>query len=343
MLPSSDPLIEHCFQDRDVIELVRKQWRASGVVWLSDEYGNTLPLLEVPRRVGRYLVSPYESGVALSDKLPAEVRPNRLLRPLVERLLSEVGKEPNLLVQIRVPVDLLETHGYGLLEPFLLARFTVALELWERSVDLGLMAEEILKRADERVRRKLRRGLGEAPEVRFYHREALPEELLAEFFETAVHTREVSGSRMKHEYALYAEDRAALVRQGKAVLGVCRHKGYRGYLLALASSALGYYWDGAWAGEKSDFATHFLHYRMMLNLKALGVRRYSLGYVFPALVAPPGKGAGIAFFKDGFGDELRPVYTVTLARESRGVRLARRLVRGPVGAMLRRMPGLGGR
>lgn len=343
MSPSSDPLAEYCFQDRDVLELVRKQWGASGLLWLGDEYGNALPLLDMPRRVGRHLTSPYEAGVALADKLPAEIRPNRLLRPLVERLLAEAGTEPNLLVQIRVPAEWLEAYGHGILEPFLLARFSVALELWERTVDLRLSAEEILRRTDERVRRKLRRGLAETPEVRFYHREAVAEELLAEFFEAAVHTREASGSRMKHAYALYSEDRASLIRQGKAVLGVCRHRGYRGYLLALASRALGYYWDGAWSGEKSDFATHFLHYRMMLFLKELDVRSYSLGYVFPDLAAAPGKASRIAFFKDGFGDELRPVYTLTLARESRGVRWARRLMRGPLGGALRHRGGPGGR
>ena len=334
---------EYCFHDPDVIELARKQWRASSVVWFSDEYGNRLPLLEMPKRVGRWLVSPYEAGVALSGKLPAGVRSSRLLRSLVDRLLSEVARETNLLVEVRVPLDFIEAHGHGILEPFLHTHFTVALKLWERSVDLRLGTQEILQRAHERVRHNVRSGLREAPEIRFYHREIPSEALLRDFFEAAANARRASGSALKHSYALYAEDRAALIRDGKAVLGVCEHKGCRGYLLALASRALGYYWDGAWAGEKSNFATPFLQYRMMLFLKELGVRRYSLGHVFPDLLAGPEKASSIAFFKDGFGDELRPVYTVTLARETRGVQLAGRLIRGPLGGVLQRLPGLGGR
>lgn len=336
-------LAEYCFHDPDVIDLVRKQWRASALVSLSDEYGSTLPLLEMPRHLGRYLVSPYEAGVVLAAKPPAEVRPSRLLRPLVDRLLAEVEGQPNVLIEIRVPLDLLEVHGHAILEPFLLARFTVALGLWERSVDLSLDPLEILHRSHDRVRRKLRRGLAEAPAIRFYHREALPDPLLQEFFQAAVHTRDASGSLLKHDFALYSQDRAALVLEGKAVLGVCEHKGYHGYLLALASRGLGNYWDGAWSGEQNAFANYYLQYRMMLFLKELGVRRYSLGYVFPDLLAASRKASNIAFFKDGFGDELRPVYTVTLSRESRGVRLARGLMRGPVGGVLRRLPGLGGR
>lgn len=336
-------LEEYCFHDPDVIDLVRKQWRASALVLVSDEYGSTLPLLEMPRRLGRHLVSPYEAGVVLSAKPPAEVRPSRLLLPLVDRLLAEVKGQPNVRVEIRVPLDLLEIHGHAILEPFLLARFTVALDLWERSVDLGLHPKEILHRSHERVRRKLRRGLAEAPPIRFYHREALPEPLLRGFFDAAVHTREASGTSLRHDYALYTTDRAALVREGKAVLGVFEHEGFHGYLLALASRNLGYYWDGAWSGEQSGFANYYLQYRMMLFLKELGVRRYSLGYVFPDLLSGSRKASNIAFFKDGFGDELRPVYTVTLSHESRGVRLARGLMRGPAGGVLRRLSGLGGR
>jgi hypothetical protein len=336
-------LTEYCFHDPDVIDLVRKQWRASALLSLSDDYGSRLPLLEMPRQLGRHLVSPYEAGVVLAAKPPAEIRTSRLLGPLVDRLLAEVEGQPNLLVEIQIPLDLLEVHGHAILEPFLLARFTVALEFWERSVDLSLDPLEILHHAHNRVRQALRRGLAEAPAIRFFHGEALPEPLLREFFQAAVHTRQASGTSLRHDYALYAEDRAALVLEGKAVLGVCEHKGYRGYLLALASRALGYWWDGAWSGERSAFANFYLQYRMMLFLKELGVRRYSLGYVFPDLLAASGKASNIAFFKDGFGDELRPVYTVTLSRESRGVRLARGLIRGPVGGFLRRLPGLGGR
>lgn len=336
-------LAEYCFHDPDVIDLVRKQWRATALVSLSDEYGSTLPLLEMPRHLGRHLVSPYEAGVILSDKPPAEIRPSRLLHQLVDRLLAQVEKQPNVLVEIRVPLDLLEVHGHGILEPFLLARFTVALGLWERSVDLGLHPKEILHRSHERVRRKLRRGLAEGPPVHFYHRESVPEPILRGFYDAAVHTREAGGTSLRHGYALYTTDRAVLVREGKAVLGVCEHEGYHGYLLALASRDLGYYWDGAWSGEQSAFANYYLQYRMMLFLKELGVRRYSLGYVFPDLLAGSRKASNIAFFKDGFGDELRPVYTVTLSRESRGVRLARGLMRGPAAGVLRRLSGLGGR
>ncbi len=336
-------MIEHCFQDPDVIELVRKQWRAAGVLQLSDEYGNALPLLEMPRRIGRHLVSPYEGGVVLSGRRPPGSRTNRLLTPLVERLVAAVQDEPNLLVEVRIPLDFLQLHGHAILEPFLLARFAVTLDRWERVVDLDLSDEEILRKTAKRARYEIHRGLREKPGVRFYHREPIPESLLEEFWTAAAHTRDASGSRMKHAPTLYTESRGALVREGKAALAMCEHGGHRTYLLALVSRALGYYWDGAWSGEKSAFANYYLQYRTMLFLKELGVRRYSLGYVFPDLLASGGKGAGIAFFKDGFGDELRPVYTVTLARESRGVRLARRLARGPVGAMLRRMPGLGGR
>lgn len=336
-------LEDYCFHDPDVLELVRKQWRASAVLRLGDEHGNVLPLLEMPSRVGRHLAGPYEAGVVMADKLPADVRPNRFLRPLVESLLREVAKDPNVLVEIRIPWPLLEAHGHSILEPFLLARFTVNLALWERSVDLRLDAVDILHRAHDRVRRKVRRGFAEAPGIRFYHGEAPPEPILRGFFEAAVHTREASGAALKHDYALYACDRAALIRAGKAVLGVCEHKGYRGYLLALASRTLGYYWDGCWAGEKNDFAMHFLHYRMMLFLQELDVSRYSLGYVFPDLLAASKKASSIAFFKDGFGDDLRPVYKLILARETSRVRLARWLAQGPAGGAIRSLRRLAAR
>lgn len=336
MSPSSDLTVEHCFQDPDVIELVRRQWRASRVVPLADEYGNALPLLEMPRRIGRHLISPYEAGVALSGRRPRGCRTNRLLTPLVGRLLAEVQDEANVLVQIRVPQDLLEIHGHAILEPFLLAHFTVTLDVWERVVDLRLPDEEILQRTAKRARYEIRRGLREKPDIRLYHGVALPESVLEGLWTAAIHTREAGGSRLKHDRALYTESRSALIREGKAVLAVCEEGASRTYLLALVSRALGYYWDGGWSGEQSAFANYYLQYRTMLLLKELGVRRYSLGYVFPGLGAPPGKMFNIAFFKGGFGDELRAVYTVSLVRESRGVRSARRLLRGPV-AVLRRV------
>jgi hypothetical protein len=340
--PRSDAVVEYCFQDRDVIELARRQWGASGLVLISDEYGNTIPLLEMPRRVGRFLVSPYEAGIALSDKLPAELRSNRLLAPLVDRVLSEVGGERDLSVKIMIPFEFLESHGHGVLEPFLLARFMPVLEFWDRSVDLRLSQGEIVRRVAERVRRRLRQGLTEAPELRLYYQEAVPGAVLKEFFNAATRTREAGGTRIRHHSELYTVDRANLIRDGKAALAVCRHDAHTSYLLALVSSRLGYYWDGAWAAEKSAFANHYLHYRMMLFLKELGVRRYSLGYVFPGLLAPPGKEQSIAFFKEGFGDELRPVYTLTLTRESRKLRVARKLLAGPAGWVLRRLGELAG-
>jgi hypothetical protein len=344
MSPASDVaaevgLIDHCFQDAAVIELVRKQWRAPSVLWVEDDAGIRLPLLEMRGREGRELRSPYESGVILpAPSALDDARPNRRLRPLVERLLAEVRGDRHLFVQIRIPLDFLEAHGHGILEPFLLAGFGVELELWERAIDLSLGAQEIARRADERVRRKLRRGAAESPEVRFHHRETVPPAVMEDFVAAVASTRDAGGSRMKHERSLYLEDRAALIRDGKAVLASCEHEGYRGYLLALASRALGYYWDGAWSGEKSVFATHYLHYRMMLYLGELGVRRYSLGYVFPGLLSTSQKASNIAFFKDGFGDELRPVYSVTLRRRPPGARLVRGLA-SRAGRVLRRLPG----
>jgi hypothetical protein len=336
-------MVEHCFQDPDVIELVRRQWRAAGVVRLTDEHGNTLPLLDMPRRIGRHLVSPYEAGVILSGRRPPGWGNNRLLTPLVERLLAEVKDAPNVLVQIRIPLDALEAHGHAMLEPFLLARFAVTLDLWERAVDLRLPDEEILRRTAKRARYEIRRGLHEKPDIRFYHGAAIPEGVIEGFRAAAVQTREAGGSRLKHDPALYTESRTALIREGKAALAVCEQGSHKTYLLTLVSRALGYYWDGAWSGEKSAFANYYLQYRTMLFLKELGVRRYSLGYVLPGLLAPAGKSFNIAFFKGGFGDELRPVYTVSLARESMGVRSARSLFRGPARAVLGRALGLGAR
>src|SRR5262249_24308209 len=114
MSPSSDPMVAHCFQDPHVIELVRRQWRALGLVRLTAAESNTLPLLDMPRRIGRHLVSPYEAGVILSGRRPPGRGNNRLLTPLVERLLAEVRDDPNLLVQIRIPLDTLETYGYAI-------------------------------------------------------------------------------------------------------------------------------------------------------------------------------------------------------------------------------------
>ncbi len=330
-------MVEYCFQDRDVIELVQRQWGAAGIVWVGDEYGNTLPLLEMPRRVGRHLVSPYEAGVALSDKLPEALRGKRLLASLVERLLAEVQGVRDLSVKIMLPFDFLEAHGHGVLEPFLLSGFKPFLEFWDRSVDLRLGEEEIVKRAARRVRWSFRQGLSKSPEVRIYYQEALPEALMAQFFAAAERTREIGGSELrKHQAELYASARPALVRDGKAALAVCQHGPHTSYLLALVSSKLGYYFDGASAGEKSTFVNHYLHYRMILFLKELGVRRYSLGYVFPGLLAPAGKEQSIAFFKEGFGDELRPVYTLALTRERRKVRIVRRLLASPAGGLLQR-------
>jgi hypothetical protein len=337
MSRSSDLMVEHCFQDPDIIDLVRRQWRASGLFSPADEYGNTLPLLEMPRRIGRHLISPYEAGVVLSGRRPQGCRTNRLLTPLVGRLLAEVQDEANLLVQIRIPLDLLEAHGHAILEPFLLAHFAVTVDIWERVVDLRLPDEEILQRTAKRARYEIRRGLREKPDMHLYHRVAVPESVLEGLWTAAIHTRDAGGSRLRHDRALYTETRSALIREGKAVLAMCEHGAHRTYLLALVSRALGYYWDGGWSGEQSAFANYYLQYRTMLFLKELGVRRYSLGYVFPGLLAPPGKMFNIAFFKEGFGDELRAVFTVSLARESFGARSARRLIRGPVGAVLRRV------
>ncbi len=330
------PVVEYCFQDRDVIELVRRQWGASGLVWVGDEYGNTIPLLEMPRRVGRHLVSPYEAGIALSDKLPEALRGKRLLASLVEHLLAEVQGARDVVVKIMLPFDFLEAHGHGVLEPFLLSGFKPVLEFWDRSVDLRLDEEEIVKRAARRVRSSFRQGQTKAPEVRIYYQEAPPDDLVARFLAAAERTREIGGSEIKHRAELYTSARPALVRDGKAALAICEHGPHTSYLLALVSCKLGYYFDGAWAGEKSSFVNHYLHYRMMLFLKELGVRRYSLGYVLPGLLAPPGKEQSIAFFKEGFGDELRPVYTLALTRASRKLRIGRRLLASRAGGLLQR-------
>jgi hypothetical protein len=336
-------VVDYCFQDRDIIELVRRQWAALGVVWIGDEYGNTIPLLEMPRRVGRHLVSPYEAGIALSDKLPEELRGKRLLASLVERLLAEVQSARDLVVKIMLPLDFLEAQGHGVLEPFLLSGFKPVLEFWDRSVDLRLSEDEIVRRAARRVRWSFRQGRAKAPEVRIYFQEAPPEAVVGQFFAAAEQTRESGGSEIrKHQAELYTSARPALIREGKAALAVCQHGPHTSYLLALVSSKLGYYFDGAWAGEKSAFVNHYLHYRMMLFLKELGVRRYSLGYVFPGLLAPPGKEQSIAFFKEGFGDELRPVYTLALTRESRKLRIGRKLLASRAGGLLERFGRVAG-
>jgi hypothetical protein len=330
-------MLEYCFHDPDVVEITRKGWGASAAVVVGDAQGNALTLLEMPRRLGRYLVSPYEAGIALSADRSGEARTARLLEPLVERLEAEIAGARDVCVQIRASADFVETRGHAILEPFLRAGFRARLDLWERVVDLRLDPDEILAHAAERVRRKLRRGLAEQPKVELYFGEGVSRDLLRDLFEAAAHTRRAGGAGFRHDVTLYTEDRAALIAKGKAVLAVCDHDGFRGYVLALVSRDLGYYWDGAWSGTQSPFANHFLHYRVMLFLKELGVRRYSLGYVFPGLLAGSTKEARIAFFKDGFGDGLRPVYTLELVRERRAVAWIRRLAGSRLGAAARRV------
>lgn len=331
-------MVSHCFHDPDVLELVRKQWRAVGPVRaVSDRYGNRIHLLELPARLATYLVSPYQSGIALAPGLESEVRADNLLEDLVNRLVESIRPHRNLRLEIRVPAYFFETRPHALLEPFLLAGFAVRLDLWQRLVDLRVAPEAILTQAVPMVRRKLRRGLREDLKWRVHYGEPVAVSVMQDLFEAARRTREVGGGRLKHAAAYYLEDRRRLIEQGKAALGIVEHKGSTHYLLALVSRELGFYLDGAWAGARSTFANHLLHYRMMLFLKEIGCLRYSAGTVFPDLLSGLERVRGMARFKHGLGADLSPIYVLTLSRHTAIGAILAALRRGPLGQVAARL------
>lgn len=336
-------MVSYCFHDPDVIALIRRQWlcRDEALV-VEDRYGNAVSLLRVAARTYAHLASPLESGIKLAASRPAEIRADHVLSHLVDRLIEAVAPYRNLVLQIRVPAYFFEVHPYALLEPFLRQGFTVQIDTWERLVDLAATPDEILRRFATTARRKVRHGFAEEPKWHVHYGEPVAEELMRRLYQAARQTRAASGSRLRHPPDTYLQDRARLIEQGKAALGIVEHGGFTGYLLVLVSRDLAFYFDGAWTGVRSDFANHLLHYRMMLFLREAGCRRYSAGYVLPDLLSDSEKVAGMARFKHGLGADLSPVHTLTLRRQTRvGAVLAaaRRTPLGPLWGRLRPLVG----
>lgn len=336
-------MVPHCFRDPQVVELVRKQFRSPApVLTVEDKYGNRIQLVREDARTYVYLVSPFDAGIELAAARPGEVRADDLLADLADRLLEAVRPHRDLVVKIRIPAWFFDAHPHALLEPFLLRGFTVGMDLWERVVDLRLGPEEILSRCETMARRKIRQGLKADTKWRVYHAEPVPEAPMKRLYEAAIKTRGASGGRLKHTPETYLTDRRLLVEQGKAALGVLEHGAFTGYLLALVSEELGFYFDGAWSGTQSEFANHLLHYRMMCFLRELGCPRYVVGTVLPDLLSRSEKVANMARFKHGLGADLVPVYVLTLVRESRVGRVIARVRRSPLGPVVGRIRRLAG-
>jgi hypothetical protein len=331
-------VISYCFHDADVVELVRRQFRSPApALVVEDRHGNRLRLVQEDARTYAYFVSPFDAGIELAASRPTEVRPDDLLTELAERLLTTVKVHRDLLVKIRIPGWFLALHPPALLEPFLVRGFGAHVDIWERVVDLRASPEELLAGCETMTRRKIRHGLRSDAKWRVHHAEPVPETLMRDLHEAASRTRGASGGRLKHPLDAYLEGRRRLIEDGKAALGIIEHEGFTGYLLALVSEQLGFYFDGAWTGTPSDFANHLLHYRMMLFLRDLGCRRYDVGTVLPDLTSRSEKVANMARFKHGLGRDLMPVVVLTLARESRVGRVIARARRSPLGPMVGRI------
>ena len=325
-------MISFCFHDREVNEFVGKLWGSlSPPIVIRDRHGDEITLLHIAARMHTYLASPYGAGIALGPAHLAEGRADRRLQHLAEEVLEVVRHHRNLVLKVRIPGYFFSTHPYALLEPFLLRGFAVEVEMWERIIDLTAAPDEILARCTTLARRKMYRGAKAGVKCRVYSGEPVPDGLMQALYEAAVNTRAAAGSRLRHRPETYMEDRRRLIEQGKAALGVVEHDGFTGYVLALVSRELGFYFDGAWTGARSDFANHTLHYQMMLYLQALGCRRYSAGYVLPDLISRSDKASNIARFKHSLGADLSPVFTLALTRQTL-LRSAAGLLRGrPVG------------
>jgi hypothetical protein len=331
-------MVPNCFRDPDVVELVRKQFRSPApALTVEDKYGSRLCLVREDARTYTYFVSPFDAGIEVGARAPGEVRADDLLSDLTDRLLEAVKPHRDLLVKIRIPGWFFESRPHALLEPFLLHGFTVEMDLWERVVDLRTGDTEILARCETMTRRKIRQGLKSTAKWRVYHGEPVSEALMAALYEAAVKTRSASGGRLKHAPEAYLRDRRLLIERGKASLGVLEHGDFTGYLLALVSEEMGFYFDGAWTGAPSDFANHLLQYRTMLHLRELGCRRYVVGTVLPDMLSRSEKVANMARFKHGLGADLVPVYLLTLRRESRVGRVIARVRRSPVGPVVGRL------
>jgi hypothetical protein len=333
-------MVRRCFQDADVLELVRKQWRSPApLLTISDRYGNTIHLVREPARTYTYLASPFESAIGLDPAAPAEIRPDDRLTQLVDRVLESVASYRDVLLTIRIPAYFFTRHPFALLEPFLLRGFEVTVPIWERLVDLRVDRAELLARCETTARRRIRHGTRVSGKWEVFFGEPVAETVMTEFYEACRQTRAAGGSHLKHPKDLYLTDRRRLVQDGKAALGIVRHDGFTGYLYVLVSEELAFYLDGAWTGTRSPFGNHLLHYQMMLFLKELDCARYSLGYVFPDLRSSSTKVANMARFKHSLGIDLSPVFMVTYhrqsavgrlmahARESRFAPLLRALVR----------------
>jgi hypothetical protein len=337
-------LITHCFQDVDVVELVRQQFRSPGPSLLvTDRYGDRLWLVQEPAQSYTYFVSPFESGIELGPEPCPPVRLDDRLTDLVEHLLEVLRPHRDLVVKIRIPNWFFEHKAHALLEPFLLNGFRAEIGLWERLVDLGAGADEILAGCETTARNEIRRGLRSDAKLRVLFNEPVPTQLMADFYDAAKATRSASGGRLKHPRETYLVDRLRLVETGKAALALIEHEGFAGYLLALVSKELGFYFDGAWKGVRSKFASRFLHYKMMLFLKDIGCRRYSTGYVFPDLLSKSEKVANMARLKHSLGADLSPIYVLTLERESRVGALVSKIRRSPLGPVLGRLRRTGQR
>jgi len=336
-------MVPHCFRDPDVVELVRKQFRSPApALIVEDKYGSRLCLVREDARTYAYFVSPFDAGIELAARVPSEVRADDLLSDLADRLLEAVRPHRDLLVKIRIPGWFFDSHPHALLEPFLLKGFTVEMDLWERVVDLRAEPEAILARCETMARRKIHHGLKADVKWRVYHGEPVPETLMLALYDAALKPRAASGGRLKHAPEAYLRDRRLLIERGQAALGVLEHGAFTGYLLALVSEELAFYFDGAWSGTSSDFGNHLLHYRMMCVLRELGCPRYVVGTVLPDLMSRSEKISNMARFKHGLGADLVPVYVLTLARESRVGRVVARVRRSPLGPVVGRLRRLAG-
>lgn len=319
-------MIDNCFHDPDVLELVRKHWQnqysrrrqvVDGVHVVTDRYGNRIHLLRLPARGHAWFVSPYQAGIELARAAPTEIRADNLFDDLVDRLLALVMPYRNVRLEVRIPGWFFKTHPYALLEPFLRAGFDVSIDRWQRVVDLRANAEEILAGCAPTVRRRIREGQRAAVKWRSYYAEPVPESVFRELFEASKRTREASGGELRHPVDYFVGDRRRLVESGKAALTILEHEQSRHYLFTLVSHELGCYVDGAWTGPRNDFGNHSLHYRTIVFLKDLGCVHYVLGNVFPDLRSRKQKAQGIARFKHGLGTELSPTYSVILEPRTR--------------------------
>jgi len=155
-------------------------------------------------------------------------------------------------------------------------------------------------------RRNIKKAQKLGVKSRCYFRESIPNNIMQEFFEGCHISRKHVGKPFRHSKKTFIT-RRELVEKGKAILTKASYEDKFSYVYALVSKNNGHYLDSSYNVLNHPFTGHFAQYKLMLEMKKLGVNYYSLGKLPQRSKYIPkdpnqGKEISVEYYKHGFAN-----------------------------------------